>query len=224
MWCIKKNEGFHQNIVFNYIDSGSNKLSGYNAERKKELLTLVDYGRWNAQNDSLSVELKLREFKDFRELLNRTEDIVCNDSLPKVTIRTDQKIKTIYFHNPCWENYGCILIKQKNVIEIHNDTIFKSWELSYPLDSLENVLRRDIENYGKNPEFADNPKKLLICVSYDSLQPYRLYRTLDGLTNVYSKITDSTNINIWLNERIDFIPPPPPPNGPEYVEEIKLTE
>src|SRR5690606_36207640 len=159
-----------------------------------------------------------------RELLNRTEDIVCNDSLPKITIKTDQKIKTIYFHNPCSENYGCILIKQKNVIEIHNDTIFKSWELSYPLDSLENVLLRDIENYGKNPELADNPRKLLIYLSYDSLQPDKLYRTLDVLTDVYSEITDSTNINIWLNERNNFIPPPPPPKGYESVEEIELTE
>jgi len=193
-------------------------------KEKKERLMFVDYGKWNTQNDSLGVELKLRELNDFRELLNRTEDIVCNDSLPKITIKTDQKIKTIYFHNPCSENYGCILIKQKNVIEIHNDTIFKSWELSYPLDSLENVLLRDIENYGKNPELADNPRKLLIYLSYDSLQPDKLYRTLDVLTDVYSEITDSTNINIWLNERNNFIPPPPPPKGYESVEEIELTE
>lgn len=193
-------------------------------KEKKELLTMVDYGKWNTQNDSLGVELKLEEFKDFRELLIRTENVVCNDSLPKITIRNNQKVKTIYFHNPCWDDYGCILIKQKNVVEIHNDTIFKSWESRYPMDSLENVLRRDIENYGKNPDLADNPRKLLIYISYDSLQPDKLYRTLDGLTDVYSKITDSTNINIWLNERIDFIPPPPPPKGPEYVEEIELTE
>lgn len=193
-------------------------------KEKKELLTLVDFGKWHTQDDSLGVELELEEFKSFRELLIRTENVICNDSLPKLTIRTDQKIKTIYLHNPCWEDYGRILIKQKNVIEIHNDTIFKSWELTYPIDSLENVLRRDIENYGKNPDLADNPRKLLIYVSYDSLRPARFLKTLDGLTEVYKKITDSTNINIWLNERIDLIPPPPPPNGPEYVEEIEFTE
>ena len=81
-------------------------------------------------------------------------------------------------------------------------------------------MRRDLENFGKNPELADNPRKLLFYVSYDSLQPDKLNRMLDGLTDVYLKITDSTNINIWLNERIELIPPPPPPNGPEYVEEI----
>ena len=103
-------------------------VSCQNSERKetKKSLVLVDYGKWNSQNDSLGVELKLSRFKDFRELLIRTEDIVCNDSIPKLTIINKRKIKTIYFHNPCWDDYGCILIKQKNVIEIHNDTIFKS--------------------------------------------------------------------------------------------------
>ena len=201
-------------------------LNCQNLERteKKQQLVLIDYGRWKTQNDTLGVELNLNEFKDFSELLNRTEEVVCNDSLPKLTIRNDQRIKTIYFHNPCWENYGCILIKQKNVIEIHNDSIFKSWELSYPMDSLETVLRKDIENHGKNPELADNPRKLLIYVSYDSLLPDKFNETLDRLTDIYSKVTDGTNINIWLNERIDLIPPPPPPEKPEYVEEIELSE
>ncbi len=125
------------------------------------------YGKRKTNSDSLGVELELNRFKNWKDVLDRTESIVCNDSLPKITLRTHKKLKTVYFQNPCSKNFGCILIKQKNVIEIHNDTINKSAEHFYPLDSLESVLKKDIENKGKNPRLSDNPEKLLIYVSYN---------------------------------------------------------
>lgn len=194
-----------------------------NSERSKPKLS-VEYGKEKNQNDSLGVELRLNSFKNFRELVSRTNKIVCNDSLPKITLTSEKKLKTIYFQNPCWENYGCILIKQKNTIEIHNDTISKAWETYYSIDSLENVLRRDIENYGKNPMLADNPKKLLIYLSYDFKGLERLPKTLDLIIESYSKITNSTDINIWLQEKHEIPPPPPPINGIENEMEIELDE
>ncbi|QLG46996.1 hypothetical protein [Costertonia aggregata] len=193
-------------------------------KKPKKQLASIEFGKYNNQNDNLGVELELSKFKNFRELLNRTEEVACNDSLPKVNFRTERKLKTVYFYNPCWDRYLCIFIKQKNTIRIHNDTITKSWDLHYPLDSLENVLRRDIENYGENPMLADNPKKLLIYISYDSNGLKKLPETLDKLTEAYYKITDTTNINIWLDVKFDVPPPPPPFNEPEYIEEIKYVE
>ncbi len=119
-----------------------------NSDQKEKQLVQKEYGKWNAENDSLGVELEINKFRNWKDLLERTEKIVCNDSLPKITLKTDKELKTIYFRNPCWKNFGCILIKQKNVIEIHNDTINKNDENFYPLDSLESILRRDIENNG----------------------------------------------------------------------------
>ena len=180
-----------------------------NSEKKDTLLVQKKYGIWNIKNDSLGVELELNRFDNWKDLLKRTERIACNDSLPKITLKTNTEIKTIYFQNPCWENFDCILIKQKNTIEIHNDTINKNYEHFYPLDSLENVLRRDIENNGKNPMLSDRPDKLLIYISYDKNGLQKLPQTLDKLTQVYERITKKTDKNIWLNEKFD-IPPPPP--------------
>jgi hypothetical protein len=126
-------------------------------------------------------------------------------------LKTDKELKTIYFRNPCWEDFGCILIRQKNVIEIHNDTINKSDEKFYSLDSLESVIKRDFENNGKNPKLSDNPEKLLFYVSYNNLESKKLLKTLNKLTEVYERVTNRTDIKIWLNEKIYFIPPPPPP-------------
>ena len=191
----------------------------------KEQLTTIDFGKLKGQNDNLGLAMELSEFKSFRGLLIRAEEIACKDSLPKITLKTDKTIKTIktiYFQNPCWERYLCILIKQKNTIKIHNDSIGKYYDNLYPLDSLTSILRREIENNGENPMLSDRPDKILIYISYDSTGLDNLPKTLDRLTEVYSKITDSTNINIWLHERIKTPPPPPPENGPEDIEEIEF--
>ncbi|MCL6294026.1 hypothetical protein [Jejuia spongiicola] len=182
-----------------------------NSDKKEEQLVHKEFGKWKTENDSLGVELDINRFNNWNDLLERTEKIVCNDSLPKITLTTDKELKTIYFRNPCWEDFACILIKQKNVIEIHNDTINKNDENFFPLDSLESVLKRDIENNGKNPKLSDNPEKLLIYVSYDNKNGFKkLPKTLNQLTETYNRITNKTDIKIWLNEKIYFIPPPPP--------------
>tara|TARA_R110001583_G_scaffold190587_1_gene354953 strand:+ start:346 stop:978 length:633 start_codon:yes stop_codon:yes gene_type:complete len=189
-----------------------------NSDKKEKQLVKIEFGNLDSASDSLGVELKLNQFKNWRDLLERTERIACNDSLPKITVKSDNKIKTIYLRNPCWEDFGCILIRQRNVIEIHNDTINKSDMNFYPLDSLQNVIKRDIENNGENPELCDNPEKLLFYVSYDKNQMGNLPKTLDKLTESYNRITNKTDIKIWLNEKIYFVPPPPPPKELNEIE------
>lgn len=183
-----------------------------NSVKKENGLVHKEFGNWDSENDSLGVELTFSQFKTWNDLVQRTEIIACNDSTPKITLRTDEEIKTIYFRNPCSENFGCILVKQRNTIEIHNDTIKKLGENFYPLDSLENVIKRDYENNGLNPNLCDNPDKLLFYISYDSMKSEKLLKTLDKLTQSYENITNKRDIKIWLYENL-YIPPPPPMPG-----------
>jgi hypothetical protein len=185
------------------------------SDKKEKQLIKIEFGNLDSKNDSLGVELELNRFKNWKELIDRTERISCNDSLPKITIKSGNIIKTIYFQNPCWKDVGCILIKQRNVIEIHNDTINKSDMNFYPLDSLQGVIKRDIENNGKDPDLCDNPEKLLFFVTFDNYQIEHLSKTLDILTESYSRITNKTDIIIWLNDKI---PPPPPPKELNDIE------
>ncbi|WP_162200410.1 hypothetical protein [Kordia jejudonensis] len=169
-------------------------------------------------NDSLSVTLQLDQFEDFEALIERTEAIACNDSLPKITLKHQNEITNVYLRNPCWKKYACILIKQKNSIEIHNDTIHKLDEHFYPLDSLTNVLRRDLENNGKIPHLCDSPEKLLIYVSYDENGIEKLPNILHLLTKAYKDISGKTDLKIWLHNRISISEMPPPPPEPEEIE------
>lgn len=191
-----------------------------NSDKNEKQLVQQVFGKWKGENDSLGVELDIERFKKWNDLLERTDKIVCNDSLPKITVTTNNELKTIYFRNPCSENIDCVLIKQKNIIEIQNDKVTKNYENFFPLDSLESFLRRDIENNGKNPKLSENPDKLLIYISYNDKNGFKkLPNTLDHLTEAYNQITNKLDIKIFLTELIDFVPPPPPP-----INEIKLEE
>jgi len=182
-----------------------------NPVKKERQLVETEYGKKYTENKSISVELALEDFEDWRSLLRRTHRIACNDSLPKITLKTDAEIKTVYLHNPCWEGIGCLLIKEKNTIKIHNDSIGKFYEDLYPLDSLFPILKRDLENNGKDQSLSDSPDQLLIYVSYDKNGFENLPETLDKLTGAYKLISNNTDINIWLDQKVDIVPPPPPP-------------
>ncbi|WP_239787330.1 hypothetical protein, partial [Tenacibaculum finnmarkense] len=188
-------------------------LGCQNYEKKENLLVQKEFGKFRNDNDSLSVELNLKKFNNWNELIKQAERISCNDSVPKITLKTKKTSKIIYFQNPCWERFACILIKEKNVIVINNNKIIKNSREPNPLDSLKTILKRDYYNFGKNPSLSDNPKKLLIQISYEKNEFKDFEKTLKKLTETYEEVTENRKINICLNERIETIPitkPPPP--------------
>ena len=65
----------------------------HNAERKPVEKIEKNFGLFTNENDSIAVELKLTEFKIGITYSNGAEQIVCNDSLPKITIENDSVIK-----------------------------------------------------------------------------------------------------------------------------------
>ncbi|MBR9915637.1 MAG: hypothetical protein GYB32_12560 [Algicola sp.] len=182
--------------------------------QKETALVQMEFGKWNKQNDSLGVELDVNNFENWLDLINRTEKIVCNDSIPKITLTTDSEIKTIYFRNTCSKEDSFRIIKTKNVISIYNNKISKNIESSIPLDSLENVLKKNIENNGENLELSESPENLTICIQYDDKNDFEnLTKTLKQLTETYYRITNKTDLKILLIDKNYFSPPPRPKDG-----------
>ena len=172
------------------------------------------FGKTYTKRDSLAVEVMLTKYDSFGQIVQRIETIVCNDSIPKFVLKSAAgKIKNIYLKNICRQNYGCILIKMRNVFKIKNDSIFKGYRI-YPPDSLYNILKKDIENNGKDPGFSDRKDRLIISISYteNEYKLQKLNNLLAKLTDTYKGLTDTTNM-IILVEKI-FHPPPPPPPPP----------
>ncbi|WP_296313129.1 hypothetical protein [Winogradskyella sp. UBA3174] len=198
-------------LILSTIGCGKVEKKEKESIEKETVIVQMEFGKWKTENDSLGVELKTKQFNKWVDLVERAGKIVCNDSLPKITLITGDEIKTIYFQNPCWEEDSYKIIKQKNVFEIHNDTIFKNRESIFPIDSLESVLRKDIENNGVNPILSENSEKLMFFISYDKKNGFKkLPIILNKLTEKYYVITNKTDIKIWLTDKEYFKPPPRP--------------
>ena len=179
--------------------------------QKETALVQMEFGKWNRQNDSLGVELDVNNFENWIDLINRTEKIVCNDSIPKITSTTDSEIKTIYFRNTCLKEDSIRFIKLKNVIGIYNNKISKNNKSGIPLDNLENVLRKDIENNGENLGLSESSEKLTICIQYDDKNEFKnLPNILNQLAETYYRITNKTDLKILLIHENYFSPPPSP--------------
>ncbi len=171
----------------------------------------MEFGKWKTKDEILGVDLDVNNFENWFDLINRIEKIVCNDSLPKMTLTTDSEIKTIYFRNTCSKEHSFRIIKTKNVIAIYNDKISKNNESGIPLDSLENVLKKDIDNNGKNLDLSESSEKLTICVQYDDKSEFNnLPNILNQLTETYYRITNKTDLKIFLIDENYFSPPPKP--------------
>ena len=189
-------------IILILLINGCGKNEKKEQEPKETVVVQREFGKWETKNQSLGVEINIKNFNNWMDLVERAGKIVCNDSIPKITLRTNNKIRTIYFHNPCREDDYYKIIKSKNVIEIHNDTIFKHKKGAFPLDSLESVLKMDITNNGINPMLSENSKKLVISISYDKKNEFKkLLENLDKLTEQYYEITNNTDIKIWLIDK-----------------------
>lgn len=76
---------------------------------------------------------------------------------------------------------------------------------------MESVLRKDIENKGKNLELSESSEKLTICIQYDDKNDFKnLPNILKQLTETYYRITNRTDLKILLVDENYFSPPPRP--------------
>ena len=184
-------------------------ISCTNNFNEESILIHKSYG-WKIQDTSLITDLDYKNFKKFKGFVKRIETIVCEDSIPRITLKHKDYIQYIRISNPCYFKYACVLLKSKNIITIHNNIIDKKGEL-YPMDSLEFIIKRDLNNYGKIPSYADHPDKLLFRITYDTDKFEQFPEILETLVNTYDKITQKQDIKIWIEEHTYVLPPPPPP-------------
>ncbi|HKK66694.1 MAG TPA: hypothetical protein VJ946_00735 [Bacteroidales bacterium] len=180
-------------------------------DRHYEPIKLKVFGKDSSKNDSLSTFVNLYHFTKMDSLFKRIEDIVCKDSIPKILINSKRNEKIIYPINKCYRGMDISIRPPHNHIYIYDDTIVKYFVDTYPIDSLENVMQKDIENMGKNPDWCDHPVKLYTLFGDKHYNPNKLENKLNKACNIYEKLTNRRDIKIYIT--LPPLPPPPPPEA-----------
>ncbi|QHI36309.1 hypothetical protein IMCC3317_16710 [Kordia antarctica] len=150
--------------------------------RDQKQKVVKKYGNYQTGKENREVLLTLSSFKQYEMLLNRIDNLTYSDSIPQISIKKENIQKVINLHNSSPESLERILHKQKNIIKIHNDSVYK-FSVPYTLDSLKNIMQRNYLNKGKLDRYCSNPEKLLIQISYND--------TFDNLEEVLHLVTES---------------------------------
>jgi hypothetical protein len=177
------------------------------------------YGLYFPEQDSISVNLSLDEYKTYKELIDRFQQISCSERIPKITIENDSVIRKIYFASFCDESTTPI-IKNKNVIEIYDDKIYRGYGLELlPLDSANNYVEKNLKNFGKVDNLSESPDKLFFIIdSNDRSKLNKLENNLLKLIKVFDEVGGNNRLNLLIMQR--ELPPPPPP-APEKIDVVE---
>ena len=204
-------------------------IAGCKNEKQQDKSTnLVE--KVESNNEDNTVTLQFTEFDNYPSLLKRVDEIVCNYSVPVVKIKIND---TAYIHKvstPCWDRIGDILIKQKNVLNVHDDSIEKRFTnpwmcKKFELSKLGFVLEKDISNNGISENWSESPAKHILSISVSDDSVNKLQPIFLELSRAYERNFTNSDIRIWLTDYVPYFePPPPPPEGPEDIEEIEFVE
>ncbi len=173
--------------------------------KQEKALTIKKYEGFIIRSDTTKnyKVITLEKYNSFYSLIDDINRIVCNDSIPEIILTDNDVTKKIIISNFCYSNYGCVLIRQRNVIEIYKDTIYKSGKKK-PIDSLFSIMKKDYFNLGIDPNYSVKPSKLIFYLN--DLKGLKSY--LNKITTYYDKLKINENLNIVISRRLEIMPPP----------------
>ena len=126
--------------------------------------TIKEFGKMGYMYDYPNFELELKQYKSYSQLLSKVEEIACSGNTPKLIIPIANEQFAVYLNNICWEYVLCILWKERNIVRIDTDSVYKNFK-AYPLSKLKSVLEKDLSNFGVLNNHSENPQKLTVFIS-----------------------------------------------------------
>ena len=152
--------------------------------------------------------LDLDSFSDFNRLVDSL--VILKDHSKKAAFKIEaDNVEYHVLASTMFDNISPQMILFKNILSIGNDSIRKK-EI-YPISELKQHLKKDLYNKGRDNNFADSPEKLVVSVTsdMDELENLliKIFRTFQ---EIEKESSDSLQLNIQLNQRMEIFPPPPP--------------
>tara|TARA_R110001583_G_scaffold193212_1_gene361172 strand:- start:34 stop:618 length:585 start_codon:yes stop_codon:yes gene_type:complete len=173
-------------------------------DQKKEI---THYGFPKDKNESLSVSLRLPEFKNYGEFIDRISEITCNDSIPKIVIEQKNITRNIYPIEYCepfiFDPPG------KHYVTIRNGKPFE-WQTINEIfpDSLSHKLINDFSNYQNSNESGSPSNYFVILESGREEKTRGFEKFISDLTQEYDRLGTDLELNFAFWESIKYLPSP----------------
>jgi len=163
--------------------------------------------------DSSSVIFDLETITmNFGEFINKCDELDEHEKQTVITFFDGDTLKKVKIHV-----IGNGTFYQRNILNIINDSIQK--EINYPLEELEELMKRHYFNNGKIEEYADSPEKAIILITLTKEEKSsNLKKYLIAITRVQNSINQKNKTTTNLPVYIDISVPPPPQLNPNTID------
>ncbi len=166
---------------------------------------IKNYGFSKNKNVNLNVSLKLSEFKDYGILIDRINEITCNDSVPKIVIKQKNIIRNIFPTEHCepmiFDPEG------KHYVTFRKGKPFE-WQTIIEIlpNSLSKKLTDDFTYYRN----SEKPENFLVIIESERKGKLNgIEKFIKDLTQEYDKLGTQLELNFAFWETIRYLPPPP---------------
>lgn len=149
--------------------------------------------------------VSLNYMLSFESLLSTLDSILCQNRHPAILLEDIDSTISLVPYNRCSNTGSSHLIKSRNKLQIHNNSILSNSSEVLSLDSLEQELERHINNKGEKVNFAESSESLIIVISFQDQGYYPLRNTLLRIIKSYTSLTKTKTVRILLRKRI--VPP-----------------
>jgi hypothetical protein len=168
--------------------------------QKKEL---KEYGFKQENADSLNVSVRISDFDNYENLIDRLKQIICYDSIPKIVLETNNKIRNIYPIEYC--EIPMFHPRFRNTFFIQKDSIIKN-ERKVEFSELRKLMKQNFENMGENADFAESPEKVLFIFEfYENKGVEGIEKYLEIITKSYDSLETKYELKIIFWPKIDVI-------------------
>ncbi len=174
----------------------------------KQEKEIRDYGFPKKEKDSLRTSIKLSEFQNYGILIDRIQEIICNDSIPKIVIEKKYLIRNIYPIVYC--EAISINPKGRHYVSFKKGKAYKdNYSKEIKTDSLTRILKKEFAYYQTSNE-SNNPNSYVIIIESNRNENVAgIEQFLTDLTLEFDRLNTELELNIAFWEDVPVMPPLP---------------
>jgi len=151
-------------------------------------------------DEALYKEIPLEEYTTYGELLDKIEEVWCNQGVPVIHYQQNGIVKKLHVCSFCEDDI--VEFWERDVIILKHGDIYKK-NIKVNKDSLSLLIRKDLQNDGRDANHARSPDKLSFFIEHNPSTPIEeLKETLETLTRALDITGAPEGVRIVLSHRV----------------------